>query len=198
MSLRAPLKFIRTAPIARSFSILSRNLIKTNRLSLLSSIKTTKLSIPNQIINNKRQYSVIENESNAPIIDFIKMNEIVKNFDSNKYVIVDVRENDEFNAGHIPNAINIPCKSSPGALGLHPDEFKLSFGFDKPSTDKTLIFYCLAGVRSTMSEELAGTFGYENRLNYLGSFKDWMNNHGEIEIPKIEEESTEEKVEKKD
>lgn len=198
MSLRAPLKFIRTASIARSFSILSRNLIKTNRLSLLSSIKTTKLSIPNQIINNKRQYSVIENESNAPIIDFIKMNEIVKNFDSNKYVIVDVRENDEFNAGHIPNAINIPCKSSPGALGLHPDEFKLSFGFDKPSTDKTLIFYCLAGVRSTMSEELAGTFGYENRLNYLGSFKDWMNNHGEIEIPKIEEESTEEKVEKKD
>lgn len=198
MSLRAPLKFIRTAPIARSFSILSRNLIKTNRLSLLSSIKTTKLSIPNQIISNKRQYSVIENESNAPIIDFIKMNEIVKNFDSNKYVIVDVRENDEFNAGHIPNAINIPCKSSPGALGLHPDEFKLSFGFDKPSTDKTLIFYCLAGVRSTMSEELAGTFGYENRLNYLGSFKDWMNNHGEIEIPKIEEESTEEKVEKKD
>lgn len=129
-----------------------------------------------------RQYSVIDSDAAAPNIDFSQMKEIASSADP-KYVIVDVREPDEYSAGHIPHAINIPCKSSPGALGLDPEEFKLTFGFDKPSAEKTLVFYCLAGVRARMSEELAATFGYENRLNYIGSFKDWLDNHGEIAVP---------------
>lgn len=129
-----------------------------------------------------RKYTVIESDASAPNIDFSKMKEIASSSDP-KYVIVDVREPDEYSAGHIPHAINIPCKSSPGALGLDPEEFKLTFGFDKPSAEKTLVFYCLAGVRARMSEELAATFGYENRLNYIGSFKDWLDNHGEIAVP---------------
>lgn len=133
-------------------------------------------------VNGKRFYSVIENGLAAPVVDYNKMKEIVEKNDPN-YVIVDVRENDEFAAGHIPHAINLPCKSSPGALGLDPEEFKLTFGFDKPSKDKTLVFYCLAGVRAAISEELASTFDYEHRLNYAGSFKDWINHNGKIEYP---------------
>lgn len=142
----------------------------------------TQRSLINQFV---RKYSVIENDA-APTIDFNKMKEIALSNDP-KYVIVDVREPDEFSAGHIPNAINIPCKSSPGALGLDPEEFNLTFGFDKPPADKTLVFYCLAGVRATMSEELAGTYGYKNRLNYVGSFKDWIANNGKIDIPEKKE-----------
>lgn len=118
----------------------------------------------------------------APIVDFAQMRELVREHKPN-VVLVDVREPDEFAAGHIPGAINVPVKSAPGALGLHEEEFKLRFGFDKPDTDKTLVFYCLAGVRATMADELAYTFGYNHRLNYAGSFNDWVQQNGPIETP---------------
>lgn len=117
-------------------------------------------------------------------------------------VIVDVREPDEYKAGHVPGAINIPCKSSPGAYGLSPEEFKLTFNFEKPSTDKTLVFYCLGGIRSSISEELAGTCDYSKRLNYKGSWTDWVANKGEVEKneekaePKAEKSEKAEKAEK--
>jgi rhodanese-related sulfurtransferase len=165
----------------------TENMIKS---SVFESNKITNTNIFGNF--GIRKYSLIENQDAAPLINFTQMQDIVnkqeKGVDS-KYIIVDVREPDEFAAGHIPNAINIPAKSSPGALGLDPEEFKLTFGFDKPSTDKTLVFYCLAGVRATMSEELAYTFGYQHRLNYVGSFREWLDNKGEIEFPKTAEET---------
>ncbi|QPG73580.1 hypothetical protein FOA43_000892 [Brettanomyces nanus] len=127
-----------------------------------------------------RYYSVIEEESSAPVIDFNKMKDIAAGKDST-YVIVDVREPDEYKTGHIPNAINVPCKSSPGAYGLNPEEFHLTFGFEKPAKDKTLVFYCMGGIRSSISEELAGTCDYSKRLNYKGSWEDWVANRGAIE-----------------
>jgi rhodanese-related sulfurtransferase len=164
---------------ARTFSLLTTKHASTG-------IRCTGSSIGQ--VNCVRNYS-IENPDAAPLVDFKQVKDIVTSYDPAKYVIVDVREPEEFQSGHIPHAINIPCKSSPGALGLHPDEFKLTFGFDKPDPKKTLLFYCLAGVRATMSEELAGTFDYAHRLNYAGSFQDWIANNGAIEVPKPETES---------
>ncbi|VEU21653.1 DEKNAAC102267 [Brettanomyces naardenensis] len=143
-----------------------------------------------------RYYSVIEEESSAPVIDFAKMTEIVTEKDP-AYVVVDVREPDEFAEGHIPGSINIPCKSSPGAFGLQPEEFRLTFGFDKPATDKTLVFYCLGGIRSSISEELAGTCDYSKRLNYKGSWEDWVANRGAVEFPPPEQKKDEGKAENK-
>ncbi len=88
-------------------------------------------------------------------------------------VLVDVREPEEYKQGTIPTAVNIPFKSSPGALDLDPEIFEETFGFPKPSLEDELIFFCLAGVRSSASENLAATFGYKKRGNYLGSYGDW-------------------------
>lgn len=89
-------------------------------------------------------------------------------------VLVDVREPVEFEEGHIPGALNVPFKSSPGAFDLPEEDFEESFGFQKPSKDKELVFYCLGGVRSTAAEELANSFGYAKRGNYVGSWEDWV------------------------
>ncbi|QOU21603.1 hypothetical protein BRETT_001328 [Brettanomyces bruxellensis] len=142
----------------------------------------------------QRHYSVIEEEGSAPVIDFNKMKTIVKE-ENPGFVVVDVREPDEYKTGHIPGAINIPCKSSPGAFGLSPEEFKLTFGFAKPAKDKTLVFYCLGGIRSSISEELAGTCEYSKRLNYKGSWEDWVANKGAIEYPKEEKAAEKEPAE---
>ncbi|ODV87166.1 hypothetical protein CANARDRAFT_26590 [[Candida] arabinofermentans NRRL YB-2248] len=155
----------------------------TTKSLLLSAQKRSNVGISNYNFKqtlSKRNYSVIEEESAAPIIGFEEMQSIAAK-PSPDQVIVDVREPGEYAAGHIPGAINVPVKSSPGALGLSEDEFQLTFGIPKPELDKTLIFYCLAGVRSSMAEELAGTFGYDKRLNYVGSWEDWVANNGKIE-----------------
>ncbi|GME95769.1 unnamed protein product [[Candida] boidinii] len=167
---------------SRKNSLILNSIKNVSSITRSQSLVNNRFTINNNLIS-KRNYSVIEEEPKAEIITFEKMQELVEN-PSDDVVLVDVREPNEFAAGRIPHSINIPCKSSPGALGLSDEEFELTFNFKKPSTDKTLVFYCLGGVRSTIVEELAGTFGYSHRLNYVGSFEDWVNNKGEIEYPK--------------
>lgn len=155
---------------ARSFasSAVNKLLIPSTickRNSLLSSIFCPQNTlIQSSIIpSSARQYSVVTTDSPAPIIDFAKLKEITTDpFDAEKYLIVDVREPSEFVQGHIPHAVNLPYKTAPGALGLEPEEFHEAFGFDKPALDKTLVFYCLAGVRSKAAESLAATFDYQS------------------------------------
>ncbi|KAK9490648.1 Rhodanese-like domain-containing protein [Lipomyces doorenjongii] len=89
-------------------------------------------------------------------------------------ILVDVREPAEVDQGFIPTAINIPYKSAPHALSLSEEAFEEQFGFQKPSKEKELIFYCLGGVRSNYAQELAGNFGYDKRGNYPGSWEDWL------------------------
>lgn len=124
-----------------------------------------------------RRYSVISEDHKAKLYDYEAVKKIVLEKDKHpECIIVDVREPVEFKDGSIPGAINVPFKSSPGAFGLSAEEFEDNFGFEKPDKNKELIFYCLAGVRSTAAEELANTFGYKHRGNYVGSYEDWLSN----------------------
>lgn len=90
----------------------------------------------------------------------------------------DVREPAEYEAGYIPGAINIPVKSQPDAMFLPEEEFEDRFGFPKPETDKEMVFYCKAGVRSSAAAQLAQQQGYKNVAEYRGSWMDWQKQGG--------------------
>ncbi|CAN6629514.1 thiosulfate sulfurtransferase Rdl2p, mitochondrial [Trichomonascus vanleenenianus] len=122
----------------------------------------------------RRWYSPLTQDAPAEEVDYNEVKKLSQSNDKN-VVIIDVREPEEYAGGHIPNAVNIPFKSCPGALGLDAEEFAETFGFDKPTLDQKLVFYCLAGIRSSAAESLAATYGYQNRLNYKGSYEDWVN-----------------------
>ena len=127
-----------------------------------------------------RSISKLSESKEATPYDYAKVKAIVSNPEKHPdSILVDVREPVEFQEGHIPGAINLPFKSSPGALSLNQEEFQDTFGFDKPDKEKELVFYCLGGVRSTAAEELANTFGYEKRGNYKGSYEDWVSNENQ-------------------
>lgn len=156
---------------AASLRAVSFRALSVSRASILISVPRVGVaSVRSQSF--RRLYSVLSH-SDAKIYNYDDVKAYVA-APGEKTLLVDVREPAEYAEGHIPGAVNIPFKSSPGAFGLSNEDFKESFGFEKPSKDTELIFYCLAGVRSTSAEELANSFGYAKRGNYPGSYEDWV------------------------
>ena len=82
------------------------------------------------------------------------------------YIILDVRRPDEFAAGHIPNAINVPNES------IGTDEIP-----ELPNKDQLIMVYCRSGRRSKEAAEKLVKLGYTNIVEF-GGILDWK---GEIE-----------------
>lgn len=118
----------------------------------------------------------------AKIYQFEEIKQLVQHPDSKK-ILIDVREPEELKDYALPNSINIPLKTAPGALGLKSEEFKEIFKFNKPSIDNELIFLCAKGARAQTAEELARSFGYENTGIYPGSIKEWLEKGGRDIVP---------------
>ena len=77
------------------------------------------------------------------------------------YIILDVRRPDEFAAGHIPNAINVPNES------IGTDEIpKL------PDKNQLIMVYCRSGRRSKEAAEKLVKLGYTNIVEF-GGILDW-------------------------
>ena len=79
-------------------------------------------------------------------------------------VLIDVREADEFQAGHLPGAINIPR----GLL-----EFRLSNDPVLSSRDQKLVLYCKNSGRSALAASALQEMGYLEVLSILGGFDAW-------------------------
>ena len=97
----------------------------------------------------------------------ITMSEAVEMMESESdYIILDVRRPDEFAAGHIPNAVNIPNES------IGADEID-----ELPDKDRLILVYCRSGNRSKQASEKLVRLGYTNIVEF-GGILDWK---GEIE-----------------
>ncbi len=97
----------------------------------------------------------------------ISMNEAVELMEiETNYIILDVRRLDEFAAGHIPNAINIPNEN------IGDDEIT-----ELPNKDQLILVYCRSGNRSKQASTKLVKLGYTNIVEF-GGINDW---NGEIE-----------------
>ncbi|KAI2655105.1 Thiosulfate sulfurtransferase/rhodanese-like domain-containing protein 3 [Labeo rohita] len=89
-------------------------------------------------------------------------------------VVIDVREPWELREyGNIPGSINVPLGQLNGALQLTPDEFKEKYGGAMPSQSQTVVFTCLAGVRSKKGMETAVSLGYTKAQHFSGGWQKW-------------------------
>ena len=77
------------------------------------------------------------------------------------YIILDVRRPDEFAAGHIPNAINIPNES------IGTSEIP-----ELPDKNQLIMVYCRSGRRSKEASEKLVKLGYTNIVEF-GGILDW-------------------------
>ncbi|KAM3439210.1 hypothetical protein NHJ13734_003817 [Beauveria thailandica] len=111
--------------------------------------------------------------------------DIQKQLDTNEdknVVFVDVREPVELReTGKIPGAINIPVTTAVQSLHVPEQEFEEMYGYERPGKDKTLVFYCKAGVRARTAAGLALHAGWTSVGEYRGSWLDWAENQGPVE-----------------
>lgn len=81
-----------------------------------------------------------------------------------QYILIDVRDAAEYDAAHLPGAINI----SRGMLEWDaPDKIQ--------NTDAKIYVYCLVGIRSLFAVKRLLEMGYTNVTNISDSFKGWVN-----------------------
>ena len=77
------------------------------------------------------------------------------------YIILDVREQDEYDAGHIPGAILIPyTQIAEKAEDVLADK------------DQLILVYCRSGRRSKIAAEALAELGYTN-IKEFGGIIDW-------------------------
>ena len=81
------------------------------------------------------------------------------------HVVVDVRRQDEYDAGHIPGAILIPNES------INKDQPE-----ELPDLDQIILVYCRSGNRSKQAAQKLFDMGYRNIYEF-GGITDWT---GEI------------------
>ncbi|MBR6089168.1 MAG: rhodanese-like domain-containing protein [Anaerolineaceae bacterium] len=73
------------------------------------------------------------------------------------HMIVDVRRQDEYDAGHIPGAILIPNES----IGTtRPEEL--------PDLKQIILVYCRSGNRSAQASQKLADMGYKNVFDFGG------------------------------
>ncbi|HEX2044948.1 MAG TPA: molybdopterin-synthase adenylyltransferase MoeB [Gaiellaceae bacterium] len=92
---------------------------------------------------------------------------------SDSPAVVDVREREEWDEGHLPGAVHVPR----GHL-----ESKIEAAV--PDRDRTVVVYCASGNRSAFAAKTLAELGYENVVSLTGGFTDWKRNGLPFEIPR--------------
>lgn len=80
----------------------------------------------------------------------------------NSWVLIDVRENDEFRAGHLP-----------GARGIGRGILEYHIADEVPDTATEIVLYCRGGNRSALAADALREMGYTNVLSMSGGYREW-------------------------
>jgi len=99
----------------------------------------------------------------------IEITEFKTKIASQKYILVDVRTESEFDDGHIKGSINIDYFSS-----TFSDEIS-RLGLETP-----VLVYCKSGNRSGKSMKIMNDLGFNEVYNLTGGFKGWVSGNNTI------------------
>src|ERR1035437_478512 len=80
----------------------------------------------------------------------------------NDYLLLDVREKDEFREGHLVNAVSIPR----GYLELRIEQAV-------PDKGMPIVAYCAGGTRSLLAAKQLKDMGYDSVISMAGGYSAW-------------------------
>jgi rhodanese-related sulfurtransferase len=96
----------------------------------------------------------------GPKVTSISNDELRRELDTGSAVLVDVREPEEFSAGHVPGAINLPLGTLPGSAA-------------KLDHDARTIVICQTGHRSVTASRRLMKDGFSDVRNVKGGTSAW-------------------------
>jgi molybdopterin/thiamine biosynthesis adenylyltransferase/rhodanese-related sulfurtransferase len=86
-------------------------------------------------------------------------------------LLLDVREQDEWEEGHLPGAVHVPRGNLESRVeALIPDK------------NREIVVYCAVGARSAFATRSLGDLGYTNVSSLTGGFADWKHNGFDVQI----------------
>lgn len=104
----------------------------------------------------------------GPKVENLGVGDIRQGLASNTILLVDVREPNEWEAGHIPGAVLMPLSVfDPAAL---PD-----------AGGRRIVLSCRSGSRSLKAAAMAHEAGVNVDAHYAGGFLDWVAQGGPVE-----------------
>ena len=86
------------------------------------------------------------------------------------FVLVDVREESEWNAGHVPGAVHL-------GKGVIERDIEQKV----PDTAKEIVLYCGGGFRSALAAESLEKMGYTNVISMDGGWRGWKDAGNPVE-----------------
>lgn len=108
---------------------------------------------------------VVMSQSSAPAVEDLAIETIRTGLATGTILLVDVREPDEFESGHIPGSILVPL--SRFSVSDIPD-----------AAGRRIVLSCRSGRRSLIAAAMAFEQGLPIDAHYVGGFLDWVE-HGE-------------------
>ncbi len=117
-------------------------------------------------------FKEILNQAKKEIVE-ITVQDVQEKFNpANGFTLLDVREGDEWEQGHLDKAIFLPR----GFLEVKAD---------KTLTDKQqpVVVYCAGGVRSALAAKTLKDLGYTKVYSMAGGFNEWKNNGFPFVVP---------------
>jgi rhodanese-related sulfurtransferase len=98
---------------------------------------------------------------NAQHVNDLDRETIKKGLSDGSILLIDVREKNEFDAGHIPGSVSMPLSTfDPASIPLN--------------TGKRIVFSCNSGRRTLQALHQTQRAGITLRDHYKGSFQDWL------------------------
>ena len=107
-------------------------------------------------------------------VDPSEVNSAVSNGNGSRPVLIDVRESDEWDAGHLPGAKHVPRGHLESRIeGAVPDR------------SANVVLYCASGNRSALAAHtLKELLGYENVSSMTGGITLWKDRGYGVEVPR--------------
>lgn len=113
-------------------------------------------------MKHSKEYIQIVDEAKAKIRE-ISCQDLHSLLETKKTILIDVRENPEWDLGHLPHAIHL----SKGLIerDIHKKGFK---------KEEQIILYCSGGFRSAIAGANLKQMGYTHVFSLKGGFKEWL------------------------
>ena len=107
-------------------------------------------------------------------VDPSEVNSAVSNGNGSRPVLIDVRESEEWDAGHIPGAKHVP-------RGYLEQRIEAA----APDRSQRVVLYCASGNRSALAAHtLRELLGYEHVESMTGGITLWKDRGYDVEVPK--------------